>query len=323
MALDKNSYLKMSDGNKIPLIGLGTYCPDEVQKSKCEEAIKVAIELGFRLIDGAFIYGNEEEIGRGMNAKIADGTVKRDELFYTGKLWGTFHRPELVRTSVEESLKKLKLDYMDLFLIHMPFPLKPGADPLPKDESGKLVFDEVDLCQTWEAMELCKDAGLVKSIGVSNFNQRLLEKILNKPGLKYKPVLNQVECHPYLKQAKLLSFCKSKDVVLEAFSALGSQRDEAWMDTSTPVLREEPVLVDLAKKHNRSPALIALRYQLQRGVVVLAKSFTQKHIKENLQVFDFQLPEEDMKTLNGLKRNVRYMKLTGFASHPNYTFGDE
>ncbi|XP_061494530.1 aldo-keto reductase family 1 member C1-like isoform X3 [Rhineura floridana] len=212
---------------------------------------------------------------------------------------------------------------MDLFLIHTPFPLKPGSDALPRDENGKLIFDDVDLCQTWEAMESCKDAGLVKSIGVSNFNQRLLEKILNKPGLKYKPVINQVECHPYLKQAKLLSFCKSKDIVLEAFSALGSQRDKAWMDTSTPVLRDDPVLADIAKKHRRSTALIALRYQLQRGIVVLAKSFTTKHIKENLQVFDFQLPEVDMKTLNDLRRNVRYMKLKEFASHPNYPFRAE
>uniref|UniRef100_A0A8C0QQT2 NADP-dependent oxidoreductase domain-containing protein n=1 Tax=Chelonoidis abingdonii TaxID=106734 RepID=A0A8C0QQT2_CHEAB len=150
-------------------------CHTEVPKSKCEEATKVAIEVGFRHIDG-----------------IADGTVKREEhiLYRKGN---TFHRPELVRSCLEQSLKKLKFDYLDLFIIHNPMSLKPGTDIMPKDENGKFIFDVVDLRQTWEAMEACKDAGLVKSIGVSNFNIRQLEMILNKPGLKYKPVLNQVK----------------------------------------------------------------------------------------------------------------------------------
>nr|XP_008246832.3 aldo-keto reductase family 1 member C1-like [Oryctolagus cuniculus] len=137
----------------------------------------------------------------------------------------------------------------------------------------------MDLCATWEAMEKCKDEGLAKSIGVSNFNRRQLEMILNKPGLKYKPVCNQVECHSYLNQRKLLEFCKSKDIVLVAYSSLGSHRDPKWVDQSAPVLLEDPVVCDLAKKHKRTPAQIALCYQLQRGLVVLAKSFTEKRIK--------------------------------------------
>ncbi|KAG6939621.1 aldo-keto reductase family 1 member C3 -like protein, partial [Chelydra serpentina] len=278
-------------------------------KSKCEEATKVAIEVGFRHIDGAFVYGTEEEVGRAIHEKIEDGTVKREDIFYTGKLGSTFHRPELVRSCLEQSLKKLKFDYLDLFIIHIPVSLKPGPDLSPMDENGKLIFDIVDLRQTWEAMEACKDAGLVKSIGVSNFNRRQLEMILNKPGLKYKPVLNQVECHPYLNQSKLLTFCKSKDILLEAYCALGSQRDKMWIDQSTPVLLEDPVLGAIAKKYNQSPALVALRYQLQRGIVVLFKSFTRKRIEENFQVFDFQLSEEDMKTIDGLNKNLRYLNL--------------
>ncbi|KAM7177792.1 aldo-keto reductase family 1 member C3-like isoform 1-T1 [Macrochelys suwanniensis] len=309
MEFDKDHCIKMNDGNKIPAVGFGTYSPDAVQKSKCEEATKVAIEVGFRHIDGAFVYGTEEEVGRAIHEKIEDGTVKREDIFYTGKLGSTFHRPELVRSCLEQSLKKLKFDYLDLFIIHIPVSLKPGPDLSPMDENGKLIFDIVDLRQTWEAMEACKDAGLVKSIGVSNFNRRQLEMILNKPGLKYKPVLNQVECHPYLNQSKLLTFCKSKDILLEAYCALGSQRDKMWIDQSTPVLLEDPVLGAIAKKYNQSPALVALRYQLQRGIVVLFKSFTRKRIEENFQVFDFQLSEEDMKTIDGLNKNLRYLNL--------------
>uniref|UniRef100_A0A8C8RLX6 NADP-dependent oxidoreductase domain-containing protein n=1 Tax=Pelusios castaneus TaxID=367368 RepID=A0A8C8RLX6_9SAUR len=323
MELDKDHCIKMNDGTKIPAVGFGIYAPDAVQKSKCEEATKVAIEVGFRHIDGAFVYGTEEDAGQAIQQKIADGTVKREEIFYTGKLGSTFHRPELVRTCLEQSLKKLKFDYIDLFIIHNPMSLKPGADLSPMDENGKLIFDVVDLRKTWEAMEACKDAGLVKSIGVSNFNRRQLEMILNKPGLKYKPVVNQVECHPYLNQSKLLAFCKSKDILLEAYCALGSQRDKMWVDQSTPVLLEDPVLGAIAKKYNRSPALVALRYQLQRGIVVLFKSFTKKRIEENFQVFYFHLSEEDMKTIDGLNKNFSYVNLNGFLGHPQYPFKDE
>ncbi|XP_031508409.1 aldo-keto reductase family 1 member C15-like isoform X2 [Papio anubis] len=160
-----------------------------------------------------------------------------------------------------------------------------------------------------QALEKCKDAGLTKSIGVSNFNRKLLELILNKPGLKYKPTCNQVECHPYLNQSKLLEFCKSKNIVLVAYSALASHRDPNWMDPDSPYLLEEPTLKSIAKKHSRSPGQVALRYQLQWGVVVLAKSFSEKRIKENFQVFDFELTPEDMQAIDGLNRNFRYAKL--------------
>ncbi|XP_064335361.1 dihydrodiol dehydrogenase 3 isoform X2 [Camelus dromedarius] len=238
-------------------------------------------------------------------------------------LWATFLRPELVRPALENSLKNLQLDYVDLYIIHFPMAMKPGEDPLPKDENGKVIFDTVDLCSTWEAMEKCKDAGLAKSIGVSNFNHKQLEKILNKPGLKHKPVCNQVECHPYLNQSKLLDFCKSKDIVLVAYSALGSHRDPKWVDQSLPVLLDDPLLGAIAKKHKQTPAVIALRYQLQRRVVVLAKSYNKKRIKENMQVFDFELTPEDMKAIDGLNRNLRYCDFLLGVGHPEYPFSEE
>uniref|UniRef100_A0A8C3YNW2 Aldo-keto reductase family 1 member C8 n=1 Tax=Catagonus wagneri TaxID=51154 RepID=A0A8C3YNW2_9CETA len=294
-----------------------------VPKSKAGEATRVAIDVGFRHIDAAYVYENEEEVGSALREKIADGTVKREDLFYTTKLWATFFRPELVRPALERSLKKLQLDYVDLFIIHVPMAMKPGEEFLPKDASGKIILETVDLRDTWEALEKCKDAGLTRSIGVSNFNHKQLELILNKPGLKYKPVCNQVECHPYLNQSKLLEFCKSRDIILVAYSALGSQRDPNWVEESSPYLLEDPVLNAVAKKHKRSPAQVALRYQLQRGAVVLAKSFNEQRIKENFQVFDFELPPEDMKAIDGLNRNLRYFKLLFAVDHPYYPYSEE
>ncbi|XP_072510308.1 prostaglandin-E(2) 9-reductase-like isoform X2 [Notamacropus eugenii] len=297
MALSRCPTVTMNDGNTIPILGFGTYSSKGTPKSDCEMATKVAIEVGYRHIDGAFVYGNEKEVGQAIQAKIADGMVTRKDIFCTGKLWSTCHRPELVRPALEETLKNLQLDYLDLYIIHFPVSFK--------------------------AMEKCKDAGLVKSIGVSNFNRRQLEMILNKAGLKYKPVCNQVECHPYLNQSKLLEFCKSKDIILVAYSALGSQREPRVVDEKSPFLLEDPVLGAIAKKHNRTPGQVALRYQIQRGVVVLAKSFNEKRLKENFQALDFQLTPEDMKVIDGLNRNFRYLKFRVYQEHPNYPFNDE
>nr|XP_020010609.1 aldo-keto reductase family 1 member C13-like [Castor canadensis] len=319
----KHQQVKLNDGHFIPGLGFGTYTPEEVPKSKTMEATKMAIDAGFRHIDTAHAYQVEEEVGQVIQSKIADGTVKREDIFLTSKLWCTFHRPELVQPSLERSLKKLQLDYVDLYLIHYPVPMKPGEDDFPTDENGKSMLDTVDFCATWEAMEKCKDAGLAKSIGVSNFNHRQLEMILNKPGLKYKPVCNQVECHLYLNQSKLLDFCKSKDIVLVAYGALGTQRPKRWVDPGSPVLLNDPILCAMAKKHNRSSALIALRYLLQRGIVPLAQSYKEKEIRENIQVFEFQLSSEDMKVLDGLNKNLRYLPAEFLADHPNYPFSDE
>ncbi|XP_052506548.1 dihydrodiol dehydrogenase 3 isoform X1 [Budorcas taxicolor] len=293
----KDQRVKLNDGHFIPVLGFGTYAPPEVPKSEALEVTKFAIEVGFRHIDSAHLYQNEEQVGQAIRSKIADGTVKRKDVFYTSKLWSTSLHPELVRPALEKSLNNLQLDYVDLYIIHFPVALK--------------------------ALEKCKDAGLTKSIGVSNFNHKQLEKILNKPGLKYKPVCNQVECHPYLNQSKLLEFCKSHDIVLVAYGALGSQRIKGWVNPNLPFLLEDPVLSAIAKKHKQTPAVVALRYQIQRGVVVLAKSYNKKRIKENIQVFDFELTPEDMKAIDGLNSSIRYNELLLGVGHPEYPFFEE
>ncbi|XP_075458655.1 aldo-keto reductase family 1 member C15-like isoform X2 [Ascaphus truei] len=239
------------------------------------------------------------------------------------ELWSTFQVPDKVRPALERTLQDLQLEYMDLFIFHSPIELKPGDDLFPVDENGCSIYHNTDIRDTWEALEACKDAGLVKSIGVSNFNRRQLELILNKPGLKHKPVCNQVECHIYLNQSKLLAFCKSQDIVLVGYCVLGSNRDEKWVDQDSPVLLEDPALNTIAKKHSRTPAQVAIRFLLQRGIVVLARSFKYNRINENFQVFDFQLSDEDTKTLDALNQNIRYMKSSLWKDHPMYPFNDE
>ncbi|XP_076795514.1 aldo-keto reductase family 1 member C13-like isoform X2 [Arvicanthis niloticus] len=306
----KQHCVKLNDGHFIPALGFGTYKPNEVPKSKSLEAACLALDAGYHHIDTAYAYHIEEEIGQAIQSKIKAGVVKREDLFITTKLWCTCFRPELVKPALEKSLKNLQLDYVDLYIMHFPVPFKPGDNDFPVDEQGKSLLDTVDFCDTWEMLEKCKDAGLVKSTGVSNFNHRQLERLLNKPGLKYKPVCNQVECHLYLNQSKLLDYCKSKDIVLVAYGALGTQRYKEWVDQNSPVLLKDPVLGDVGKRNNRSPALIALWYLVQRGVVPLAQSFKENEMRENLQVFEFQLSPEDMKILDGLNKNFRYLPVT-------------
>ncbi|XP_043740220.1 dihydrodiol dehydrogenase 3-like isoform X3 [Cervus elaphus] len=239
----KGQRVKLNDGHFIPVLGLGTAVPPEVPvlipKSEALEVTKFAIEVGFRHIDCAHVYRNEEQVGQAIQSKIADGTVKREDIFYTSKLWCTFLRPELVRPALEKSLKTLQLDYVDLYIIHFPLAVKPGEELFPKDENGKLISDSVDLCHTWEALEKCKDAGLTKSIGVSNFNHKQLQKILNKPGLKYKPVCNQGELEPPHSPGGLSSLCHCQKAQANSSSGCPSLPDTTWGCGSGQKLQQE------------------------------------------------------------------------------------
>ncbi|XP_059567879.1 aldo-keto reductase family 1 member D1 isoform X1 [Myotis daubentonii] len=316
--------IPLSDGNSIPIIGLGTYSePKLTSKGSCKTSVKMAIDVGYRHIDGAYIYRNEDEVGEAIREKIAEGRVKREDIFYCGKLWSTHFEPERVRPYLEKTLKALQLDYVDLYIIEMPMALKPGDEFYPKDEYGNWLYHNSNLCATWEALEACKDAGLVKSLGVSNFNRRQLELILNKPGLKYKPVSNQVECHPYFTQRKLLEFCQQHDIVIVAYSPLGTSRNPLWVNVSIPPLLKDELLNSLGKKYNKTAAQVALRFNIQRRIVVIPKSFNPKRIKENFQIFDFSLTEEEMKSVEALNKDVRLVDLLLWSDHPEYPFYEE
>lgn len=315
--------IPLSDGNSIPIIGLGTYSDPRPVPGMTYTAVKVAIDEGYRHFDGAYVYHNEVEVGEAIREKIAEGKVKREEIFYCGKLWATELDPEMVRPALERTLKILKLDYVDLYIIEIPMAFKPGKEIHPRDQNGKWIYHKTNLCTTWEAMEACKDAGLVKSLGVSNFNRRQLELILNKPGLKYKPVTNQVECHPYFTQPKLLKFCQQHDIVVVAYSPLGTCRNPLWVNVSSPPLLKDELLISLGRKYNKTAAQIGLRFNIQRGVVVIPKSFTPERIKENFQIFDFSLTEEEMKDIEALNKNIRFVEMLMWNDHPEYPFHDE
>lgn len=306
--------VKLSNGLEIPIFGLGTWksLPGQVT-----QAVQNAIDAGYRHIDCAFIYGNEKEVGCGIWNKMDEGKVKRRDLFITGKLWNTFHRPDLVEGSVRATLKNLELSYLDLYLMHWPLAYKEDGDLFPVDDEGKILFSDVDFVDTWKAMEKLVSLGLVKSIGLSNFNKSQIEKILAIATVA--PVVNQVECHPYLNQKRLIDFCKSKDIKVTAYSPLGSP-DRPWAKPEEPLLLEDPKLIELATKYGKTTAQVVLRYQIQRGVITIPKSVTRSRIQENAKIFDFELTPDDVAFIDTFDCNGRFCPMTPGLDHPFHPF---
>lgn len=311
---EKTPLVNLSDGKSVPIVGLGTW---KSKPGEVKQAVKDAIDAGYRHFDCAFMYQNENEIGEALQEKIGDGSVKREDLFITSKCWNTFHSRDKVFECLKKSLSLLKLDYLDLYLIHWPLGYKEDGELIPKDENGKLLYSDIDYLETWKAMEDCHKKGLVRSIGLSNFNSVQIKRICSNATIK--PVMLQVECHPYLTQSSLIEFCKDLNIAVTAYSPLGSP-DRPWAKPDDPQLLEEPKIKEIGNKYNKSSAQVLLRYQVQRGVIVIPKSVTKQRIISNIQLFDFELTPEEMETIASFNRNYRVCHISWVSDHPFYPF---
>jgi diketogulonate reductase-like aldo/keto reductase len=296
--LDSNDirYTKLALNNgsgAIPALGFGTLIPDPVAT---KTATKAALEAGFRLLDASERYRNEKEVGEAMQEVFKAGKIKREEVFIATKLWNNNHRPERVKPAFEASLKRLQLDYVDLYLIHTPFAFQPGDEQDPRDANGNVIYDKgVTLLETWRALERLVDEGKCKAIGLSDISLEQTKEIFE--AARIKPAVVHVESHPYLPEWDLLDYCRKNGIVLQAFAALGHN--------SEPKLLEDPVITAIAKRVNKTPAQVLLAWAIQRGTALLTTSKTPNRIKENFDVS--AMPDEAVREISeGIKTQVRF-----------------
>ncbi|XP_059479007.1 aldo-keto reductase family 1 member B1-like [Neocloeon triangulifer] len=309
--------IKLNNGLTIPAFGLGTW---KSKPGQVEAAVEAAIDAGYRHIDCAHIYENESEVGAAIAKKIKEGVVRREDLFITSKLWNTDHDTDRVVNACRKTLKHLQLDYLDLYLIHWPMAYKGGDALMPRGPDGNIEYSQVHYTTTWLKMEECVRIGLTKSIGLSNFNSVQIDEVLKVATIR--PVALQVELHPYLPQVKLQKFCADRGIILTGYSPLGSP-DRPWAKAGDPDLLNDPRVKTIADKHNKSPAQILLRYQIERGVSVIPKSVTKARIIENFSIFDFKLSKEEVDTLTSFDCNGRLCGLDSVKDHPLWGFNIE
>jgi diketogulonate reductase-like aldo/keto reductase len=289
-------YTKMPLNNgsgAMPALGFGTLIPDP---AATRTATKAALEAGFRQLDASERYRNEAQVGEAIQKVFQAGKIKREEVFMATKLWNNNHRPERVKPALEASLKRLRIDYVDLYLIHTPFAFQPGDDQDPRDASGNVIYDKgVTLLETWQALERLVDEGRCKAIGLSDVSLDHTKEIF--AAARIKPAVVHVESHPYLPQWELLDYCRSNGIVLQAFAALGHN--------SEPKLREDPVITAIAQRVNKTPAQVLLAWAIQRGTALLTTATNPNWIKENFEVST--LPEDAMREISeGIKSRVRF-----------------
>ncbi len=276
--MDKNMTYTMKNGIKIPAVGFGTYLVDN---DTVKKAVLDALEAGYRHIDTAFLYQNEKGVGEA----IRESGLKREELFITSKVWFDMLGYEKTKQSFETSMERLGLDYLDLFLIHWPKP------------EGR---------ESWKAMEAYYDKGVIKGLGVSNYKPDHLEDLMASANIM--PMVNQIECHPFLQQEETVAFCKEQGILVEA-----------WSPIMKGHVMRVGVMKDIAEKYGKTPVQIALRWHLQRGLIVLPKSVHTDRIAANLDFFDFELEDGDMALIRSLDRGFRF----GYDPSDIFDFGKE
>lgn len=289
--------LKFRNNDKMPILGLGTFRsePNEVY-----QAVLSAIKIGYRHIDCAAAYGNEKEVGNAIAEAIDQGLVTREELWVTSKLWNASHGEENVIPALNQTLKDLQLDYLDLYLIHWPVALKKGTE-MPEKASDFIPLSEVPLSSTWKGMEAALEQGLAKHIGVSNFNKNHIKEVWDTA--VHKPEMNQVEMHPFLQQEELLGFCTNNEIHLTAYAPLGSLVDE----NTTLRLLENDTIKNISNSRNMSPAQVAMAYTIQRGIAVIPKSINEARLLQNLETLNHTLTEEDMALLKDVDKGHRFI----------------
>jgi D-xylose reductase len=303
--------IPLANGDMMPAVGLGLW---KVPRLEAADLVRQAIQKGYRHFDSACDYGNEAEVGSGLQAALAAGECRRDELWITSKLWNTYHRREHVRPAVERTLHDLRLDYLDLYLIHFPIALEfipfdvrypPGWIHDPADTQPRMQPARVPLAETWAGMEDLVSAGLVRNIGVCNFGVSLIRDLLNFATIR--PTVLQVELHPYLTQEKLLRFCHEAHIGVTGFSPLGASSYVALgMAAASESVLNEAVVCAIAKQHGKTPAQVVLRWGVQRGTAVVPKTVRVDRLAENLAIFDFELSEDEMWAISGLNVNRRF-----------------
>ncbi|KAK0618415.1 NADP-dependent oxidoreductase domain-containing protein [Bombardia bombarda] len=305
--------IKLSSGYEMPQVGFGLW---KVDNPIAADVVYNAIKAGYRLFDGACEwhtdYGNEVECGQGVARAIKEGLVKREELFIVSKLWNTFHNGERVQPIVKKQLADWGIDYFDLYLIHFPVALE-YVDPSVRYPPGwQYEGDEIrpskaTIQETWTAMESLVDAGLSKSIGVSNFQGQLLYDLLRYA--KIRPATLQIEHHPYLVQQELLNLCKHEGIAVTAYSSFGpASFREFNMEHAVKLtpLMEDQTIQSIADKHSKAPSQVLLRWATQRGLAVIPKSSREPTMLSNLNCTDFDLSDDEIKTISGLDRGIRF-----------------
>ena len=289
--------LPLANGDVLPALGLGTW---RVEPGQVGAVVRQALELGYRHVDAAPIYGNEAEIGVALERALADGVVRRDALWITSKLWNDSHAPEDVRPALERTLADLRLSYLDSYLIHWPVAQRRGVR-WPERAEDLIPLERLPLARTWAAMEALQAAGLCRHIGVSNLSLAKLQGLLAEA--RQPPALLQVESHPWLQQPELLAFCQRHGVVLTAYSPLGAGRDGQL----SPVLAD-PELVAIARRVGASPAQVALAWGLDRGTAVIPKAVRPEHRAANWAAQDLVLEAEALDRLARLDRRQRFVE---------------